>query len=122
MSRDIHISYCLTASSVPVDIPVRAPYFLFGTQSTSMRFWSMPEWKRIGLEHLTELGVGDPIYFIGWDMMGSLGSEIRLFEEHFAEIDFDPDLKSWFLAHLIYCYRLLISIAPPDSIPQLIIG
>ena len=103
-------------------IEVPAPYFLFGTQRTSEEFWSLPEWKLMGVTALAELGHTDPIYFIGWEMVGELANEIRLFQEHFKEIEFDADTKSSLLAHLVYCYNLLMSMAPQDSSPELTIG
>ncbi len=122
MSREIHIGYRTSPDGESIAIEVRAPYFLFGTQSTSKQFWSLPVWHAIGVAHLAELGETDPIYFIGWDMMGVLEREIRLFEDNFARVEFDPEVKSWFLAHLVYCHRLLVAVAPPDSIPELTIG
>ncbi|QDU76122.1 hypothetical protein Pan97_31670 [Bremerella volcania] len=55
-------------------------------------------------------------------MIDELEREIRLFENNLTKINFDPDVKSWFLAHLIYCHSLLVSTAPKDSIPELTIG
>ncbi|WP_144973998.1 hypothetical protein [Bremerella volcania] len=122
MSREIYIGFRLTDASDETAIEVRAPYFLFGTQQTSKAFWSLPIWKSIGLSHLAELGMTDPVYFIGWPMIDELEREIRLFENNLTKINFDPDVKSWFLAHLIYCHSLLVSTAPKDSIPELTIG
>lgn len=76
----------------------------------------------MGVTRLAELGYTDPIYFIGWEMIGDLANEIRLFQDHFTEIDFNPDVKSSFLAHLVYCHGLLVSTAPRCSIPELTIG
>lgn len=112
----------MTEDGDTTDIDVRAPYFLFGTQRTSKAFWSLPIWKDIGVTQLAELGTADPIYFIGWQMIDELALEIRSFAGNFTRIDFDADVKSWFLAHLVYCHSLLVSIAPKDSIPALIIG
>jgi hypothetical protein len=122
MSREINISYRYDYSGPETDIEVRAPYFLLGTQSTSKRFWSLPRLREIGLTQLTELGVGDPVYFVGWDMMADLQREIGLLQEYIAEIEFDPDIKASWLAHLVYCYYLLILIAPKESTPMLMIG
>lgn len=72
--------------------------------------------------NLAELGVGDPIYFVGWDMLSDLRREIDLLEKHLRSIDFDPDLKSSWLAHLVYCYQLLALTAPSDSTPVVMIG
>ena len=56
----------------------------------------------MGITQLTELGVSDPVYFVGWDMLADLRREIGLLQEHLPEIGFDPDLKAWFLAHIVY--------------------
>jgi hypothetical protein len=122
MSREISIGFRLTDEGEETAIEVRAPYFLFGTQQTSKAFWSMPIWKSIGVSQLAELGTTDPVYFIGWPMIEELGREIRLFENHFMKIDFDADVKSSFLAHLVYCHSLLVSTAPQHTIPELTIG
>jgi hypothetical protein len=71
---------------------------------------------------LTELGVTDPVYFVGWDMMADLRREIGLLQKHLPGIDFDPDLKAWFLAQLVCCYSLLVFTAPPDFTPVLTNG
>jgi hypothetical protein len=55
-------------------------------------------------------------------MIDELAREIRLFQENFTKIEFDSDVKSWFLAHLVYCHSLLVSQAPKESIPVLTIG
>lgn len=122
MSRDINIGFRSTETGSSTHIEVRAPYFLFGTQQTSKQFWRLPYWKVIGVTRLAELGETDPIYFVGWEMIDDLAREIRLFQDHFLEIDFDSDIKSWFLAHLVYCHSLLVSTAPRESIPELTIG
>jgi hypothetical protein len=122
MSRQIHIGFRMTDDGDKTAIEVRATYFLFGTQQTSKAFWSLPIWKSVGVMQLAELGTTDPIYFIGWPMIDELAREIRLFEENFAKIDFDADVKSWFLAHLVYCHSLLVSLAPKGPIPELTIG
>jgi hypothetical protein len=121
MSREINIGYRY-GSGPETAIEVRAPYFLLGTQSTSMRFWSLPRVREVGIAQLAELGVRDPVYFVGWDMMADLRREIDLFHEHLASIDFDPDVKASWLAHLVYCYHLLLLIAPKESTPVLTIG
>jgi hypothetical protein len=122
MSREINIGYRYEDNGAETTIEVRAPYFLLGTQSTSMRFWSLPQLRQIGIKQLTELGVGDPIYFVGWDMMADLQREITLLQEHIADFEFDPDLKATWLSHLVYCYFLLILAAPKESVPVFMIG
>ncbi len=122
MSREVNIGYKLTPDGQETVIEVRAPYFLLGTQRTSMAFWSLPRLREVGITQLTELGVADPVYFVGWDMMADLRREIGLLQEHLPGIDFDPDCKAWFLSHLVYCYSLLVFTAPPESTPVLTIG
>jgi hypothetical protein len=65
MSREINIGFRREASGPETAIEVPAPYFLLGTQSSSKRFWSLPRLKEIGITQLAELGVSDPVYFIG---------------------------------------------------------
>ena len=122
MSRDIYISYRQANSEQRTDIEIRAPYFLFGCQTTSMTFWSIPKLREIGITYLTDLGVGDPIHFIGWDMMAELGRESTLLQQHLEGIEFHAELKAQWLSHLVYCYHLLIQTAPKDSEPELTIG
>jgi hypothetical protein len=122
MSREVNIGYRSAADGSETAIEIRAPYFLLGTQATSRRFWSLPRLREVGITQLTELGVIDPVDFVGWDMLANLRREIGLLQDHLPEIDFDPDLKAWWLAHLVYCYSLLVFTAPPDSTPILTIG
>jgi hypothetical protein len=122
MSREIHIGFRYEDVGPETDIEVRAPYFLLGTQSTSMRFWSNPQLHELGINRLTELGVADPVYFVGWDMMSELHREILLLQSHMEDIDFDSDIKASWLSHLMYCYYLLILTAPRNSTPVFTIG
>ena len=122
MSRPISISYRNPTDDFNTSIEIRAPYFLFGTQRTSEKFWALPLWRSLGVTRLSELGHLDPIYFSGWDMLDVLAKEIRTFQDHFSEIEFEPDVKSCFLAHLVYCHSLLIETAPRNSIPEMTIG
>jgi hypothetical protein len=122
MSRDIYIGYRHTADGPETPIEVRPPYYIFGTQHTSKRFWSIPRLREIGITQLTELGDGDPIYFIGWDMMADLRREILLLQENLETIEFDPEIKAQWLSHLIYCYYLLVQTTPKECIPELTIG
>ena len=122
MSRSIHIGYQNEKGGPTTAIEIRSPYDLFGCQRPSKEFWALPDWQRLGVTHLSELGHGDPIYFIGWDMLDALAHEIRIIQDNVADIDFHADLKASWLAHLVYCYSLLAMTAPPDSIPALTIG
>jgi hypothetical protein len=121
MSREINIGY-RSGDGPETVIEIRAPYFLLGCQGTSMRFWSLPHLQEIGVTQLAELGVTDPVYFVGWDMLADLRREIDLLHEHLATIDFDADIKASWLAHLVYCYHLLVLTAPKDSTPVFTIG
>lgn len=118
----ICIGYRESEAAESREVEIQPPYYLFGTQQTSKRFWSLPIWPQIGVRQLAELGATDPIYFIGWDMMEELRREIDCYSTHIGEIPFDSHLKSTWLAHLVYCHTLLSSSAPPASIPELTIG
>lgn len=122
MSRSIAIGYRRNADDRMTYIKVRSPYDLLGTQGTSMRFWSILKLKEIGIIQLTLLGVCDPVSFDGWENMAELGHEITLLQQNLETIAFDPEIKAQWLSHLIYCYFLLIQMAPKDSIPVLTIG
>ncbi|QDT99898.1 hypothetical protein [Gimesia aquarii] len=122
MSRQISIGYQEAIGEAIIEIEIPAPYYLFGTQQTSKRFWSLPDWQNIGIKHLSELGESDPIYFIGWDMLADLSNEIRLFQDNIETIEFYLEIKTSWLAHLIYCYNLLKMTAPRTSIPSFEIG
>jgi hypothetical protein len=122
MSRSISIGYRNEANGTETPIEVRAPYYLLGGQSTSMQFWSIPRLREVGITHLTELAVTDPVYFIGWDMMADLERELTLLQQHLESIDFYPEIKAQWLSHLVYCYYLLVQTAPKQSIPEFTIG
>jgi hypothetical protein len=122
MSRTIDIEYQEAGSNRATTIEIRAPYYMLGTQNNSVRFWSIPKLKEIGIARLSKLGETDPIYFTGWDMIADLGREIALLQQHLDAIEFDPELKAQWLSHLVYCYNLLIQTAPKDSIPEFSIG
>lgn len=76
MSRDIAIYY--KEGDKSYDIEIRPPYYLLGTQRTSMAFWALPRLREVGITRLAELGVTDPIDFWGWDDLAELRREIRL--------------------------------------------
>jgi hypothetical protein len=122
MSRSISIGYRQQADGPETPIEVRAPYYLLGTQSTSKRFWATPKLREVGITQLAELGASDPVCFIGWDMMADLDREITLLRQHLGSIEFDPELKSQWLSHLVYCYHLLVLTAPKESAPEFTIG
>lgn len=122
MSREISIGFRCKGSNSLTLIEVPAPYFLLGTQSTSKRFWSIPALREIGVTQLAKLGVRDPIYFIGWNMMADLRREITLLQEHLESIDFDAEIKAQWVSHLVYCYYLLVQTASRESVPEFTIG
>jgi len=122
MSRSISIGYRQSEGDKYTDIEVSAPYFLLGTQQTSKAFWALPRLREIGLKQLPRLGITDPVSFVGWEMLGELWQEIWLLQAHLSEIEFDAEIKASWVAHLVYCYSLLILTAPRDSIPELDIG
>jgi hypothetical protein len=122
MSRSISIGYRHEAGGAETPIEVRPPHYLLGTQNMSRRFWSIPRLRDIGITQLAELGVSDPVYFIGWDRMAELGREIALLQQNVEAIDFDPEIKAQWLSHLVYCYHLLVQTAPKESIPEFVIG
>ena len=121
MSRAIDICYQTTDGN-QVDIEIRAPYYLFGSQHTSKTFWALPIWNQIGVEQLAMLGDTDPIYFTGWAMLEQLSHEIQLYNDHIREIEFDTDICASWLSHLVYCYNLLKMETPEDATPILSIG
>jgi hypothetical protein len=122
VSRSITIGYRRVADGPLTPIDVRPPYYLLGTQEASLQFWGLPKLKEIGIARLSELGVVDPICFIGWDMVDDLGREIEVLHEHMRELDFYPELKAQWLSHLAYCYHLLLATAPKECIPEFDIG
>lgn len=122
MTRSIDISYVDERNGERTAIEIRSPYDLFGCQRPSKQFWALPVWKELGVEHLSLLGELDPVYFTGWDMMAMLAREIGIYNENIDAIDFEPDDKAAWLAHLVYCYHLLVMTAPKDSVPELCIG
>ncbi len=122
MSRAISIGYEDPISGAHRSIDVRPPYYLLGGQSTSQRFWSIPRLREVGITQSTQLGVTDPVYFVGWDMVEDLGREVGLLQQYLASVDFDAELKAQWAAHLVYCYFLLVQTAPKESVPDFTIG
>lgn len=122
MSRSISIGYRNEVNGTETPIAVRAPYYLLGGQSTSMQFWSIPRLREVAITRLAELGVTDPVSFIGWEMMADLERELTLLQQHLGSIEFYPEIKAQWLSHLVYCYYLLVQTAPKESIPEFTIG
>ncbi|MDY3556761.1 hypothetical protein R5W24_005931, partial [Gemmata sp. JC717] len=122
MSRSIDIGYRPENGGALVPIELPAPYYLFGTQRLSMEFWSLPRLREIGLTRLTDLGVTDPVYFVGWEDMAELEREIALLQQHLRSIAFYPEPLAGWLSHLVYCHGLLSLVTPEGSAPELCIG
>ncbi len=122
MTRSIDIDYWDEARDVTTPIEVPAPYFLLGTHSSSKQFWSIPRLREVGITHLTVLGVSDPVYFVGWDMLAVLWREIELLQRHLGSVDFHLSLKAEWAAHLAYCYFLLAETTPKECVPSFTIG
>jgi hypothetical protein len=87
-----------------------------------MEFWSIPRLRELGIMQLTELGVTDPVFFFGWDMMAELCRELRILQDNLDTIEFNPMIKAQWLSHLVYCHALLVQTAPKESSPELMIG
>jgi len=121
MSRQIDISY-EDAAGKDIEIEIRPPYYLLGTQQPSLKFWSIPCLKEVGIERLTILGETDPVNFWGWDDIAVLGRELELLAKHLESVDFHPEAKAQWLSHLTYCYHLLIASTPRGCTPKLGIG
>jgi hypothetical protein len=122
MSRSICISYLDEASGDETRIEVRPPYFLLGTQQSSMKFWSLVALRGVGISRLAELGVMDPVGFVGWDELALLDRELTLLRDNLPTIPFPAEVKAEWVSHLTYCYCLLVDTAPKGSTPRLDIG
>jgi hypothetical protein len=121
MSRSISISY-EDAAGTEVNVEIPPPYFLLGTQRPSLKFWSIPRLREIGIERLTILGESDPVHFNGWEDMALLGRELELLARHLESVDFYLEVKAEWLSHLTYCYQLLVGSTLRDCVPKLGIG
>lgn len=118
MSRKIRIGYRLWGDT-ETTIKIRPPYDMLGGENNNIKFWSIPRLKDLGITYLSELGVTAPVYFVGWEMIESLGREIALLHQHLDTISFEPaELKAQMLSHLAYCYHLLLLEAPKESEPR----
>ncbi len=95
---------------------------LLGTQEASMAFWSLPIHKTLGIQRLSELGTTDPVWFKGWDGLARLDTEVAILEEHIESIPFPEELRARWIQNLRLCLDRLKASAPPDSIPQFMIG
>jgi hypothetical protein len=122
VSRSIDIGYRPEGGGALTPVELQAPYYLLGTQRLSMEFWSLPRLREIGLTRLTDLGVSDPVYFVGWDDIAELGREIALLQQHLRSIAFHPEPLAGWLSHLVYCHSLLSLVTPEGCVPELCIG
>jgi hypothetical protein len=122
VSRSIDIGYRAESGGVFTAIELQAPYHLLGTQRLSVEFWSLPHLRDIGIGRLTELGVTDPVYFVGWEDMAELGREIGLLQQHLRGVQFPPEPIARWLSHLVYCRSLLMLVTPEGCVPELCIG
>ena len=119
MSRQISISYTKDNQITELNIH---ECFLFGHQSMSLEFWSLPILKEIGLQQLTVLGYADPIYFFGWEGLEDLDREITLLENNFDIINYDEETKKRWFRNLRSSLNRLIELSPKDSEPLFEIG
>jgi hypothetical protein len=122
VSRSIDIGYRPMNGGALTSVELQAPYYLLGTQRLSMEFWNHPRLREIGLNRLTDLGITDPVYFVGWDDMAELGREIALLQQHLRSIVFPPGPLAGWLSHLVYCHSLLSLVTPEGCVPELCIG
>lgn len=119
MSRSISIWHTKNEKDINIDVGNRD---LFGTQMSSKQFWSLEILYDLGIVELSKLGRIDPIYFSGHLQLSVLEKEIRILENHKAEIDYHRDLVDRWLENLRFCLYTLLETTPKDSIPNLMIG
>jgi len=120
MSRAISVWY-ERADGQAVDVEV-GNEDLLGTQEASKAFWSLPIHKTLGIVRLSELGTIDPVWFRGWNELATLEREVAILEQHIESIPFSEEPKTRWIRNLRLCLDRLKSSAPPDSIPELMIG
>ena len=87
-----------------------------------MEFWSLPIHKSIGIKLLCELGVTDPVWFKGWKEISMLEQELLLLEKNLDHIPFHEELKMRWISNIRICVDALKKSAPPDSVPEFMIG
>jgi hypothetical protein len=120
MSRAISVWY-ERAGGQAVDVEV-GNNDLLGTQEASKAFWSLPIHKTLGIVRLSQLGTIDPVWFRGWNELATLEREVAILEEHMDSIPFSEEPKTRWIRNLRLCLDRLKSSAPPDSIPEFMIG
>ena len=120
MSRSISVSY-KSADGRDNDVDVRHNDLL-GTQETSKAFWRLPVHKKLGIERLSQLAITDPVWFKGWGELAVLEREVTRLEQNIDSIPFPSEPKSRWIRNLRLCLDLLKASAPPDSIPEFMIG
>lgn len=119
MSRSISIWYKVGDTDVDLDTGY---HHLLGTQQASMKFWSLPQLRELGLRELTELGHLDPVYFSEAEGLAILEQELVLLEQNREQIPFDDELKTRWIHNLRFCLDMLKAETPPGAIPVLMIG
>ena len=120
MSRSISIWFT-EANGQEVDIDMGSNELL-GGQHTSKNFWKLEVFEEIGVTRLRDLGVTDPVWFIGWEDINVLESEIILIETNKDKIPFHQEIKDRWISNLRICLNSLKEKAPRDSIPEFMIG
>jgi len=120
MSRSISVWY-KGADGQAVDVDI-GNNDLLGTQMASMAFWSLPIHETLGIVRLSELGISDPVWFTGWNELATLEREVAILEQHIESIPFSEELRARWIRNLRLCVDRLKSSAPPDSIPEFMIG
>lgn len=126
MSRSISIWYSQDGKDTTIDTDYND---LLGAQQVSLKFWSLPILKKIGLERLVVLGYTDPIGFTGWEDLKELENEISILENEISIleknkdlINFDEELLNRWIANLRYCFDSLVEMSPQNSEPHFLIG
>lgn len=119
MSRSISIWYKQDNADTNIEVGNRD---LLGTQSSSMKFWSLQSLQDFGIKELTKLGYTDPVWFIGSEDLDILENEISILERNKERIDFDEELRNRWIENLRFCFEKLTELTPPDSVPNFMIG
>lgn len=119
MSRSISIWYKQDNADTNIEVGNRD---LLGTQSSSMKFWSLQSLQDFGIKELTKLGYTDPVWFKGSEDLDILGNEISILERNKERIDFDEELRNRWIENLRFCFEKLTELTPPDSVPNFMIG
>ncbi|SDL62485.1 hypothetical protein SAMN05421823_10780 [Catalinimonas alkaloidigena] len=119
MSRSISIWYEQKDADTDIEVGNRD---LLGTQNSSTEFWNIGSLQDFGIKELTKLGYTDPVWFTGWEDLKGLENEISILEKNKGQIDFNEVLKNRWIENLRFCFEKLVELAPPDSVPNFMIG